>query len=362
MKIGSSVLSNPDGGLNPASLERLAFQLIQLHQKGHEVILVSSGAIASGVGRLGWKEKPSELRSKQAAAAIGQLALMKAYEDVFSKAGILPAQVLLTREDLINRQRYLNIRNTLLRLLELKAIPIINENDCVSTEEIQFGDNDTLSAIVATKVEADKLVILSDVAGLYRVDEKGALTKDVVPVVEKITPELEKSVSKTKSSKLTVGGMAAKLSAAKMATAAGVEVWIASGHEADSLEKILSGALNAGTRFPPRVKKIESRDAWIAFGRKAKGFLTIDEGAVRAIAQEGKSLLPSGITKVKGAFAVGDMVGVEASDGVEIARGLVNFSSADVQKIRGRHSNEIPSLLGRSTSQEVIHRDNLVLL
>lgn len=362
VKSGSAILSKSSGGLNEDAVAGLAAQLIKLHRAGHEVILVTSGAIAAGVGRLSLTERPADLRVKQAAAAIGQLSLMRAYEKAFAQAGLIPAQILLTREDLANRQRYLNIRNTFLHLLALKAIPIVNENDTVSTDEIQFGDNDTLSAIVATKVEADKLILLSDVPGFYRSDDGGQLTQEIIPEIEKITPEMEKLASKASGSKLSVGGISTKLAAARMATAAGIETWIGSGYDSDVLEKIMTGAPNAGTRFVAKKGKFESRHAWIAFGRTSKGSLVIDSGALHAIVDQRKSLLPSGIKKVKGEFSVGDTVALRSPDGDEVARGLVNFSSDEIAKIRGRQTNEIAGLLGRSASSEVVHRDNLVLL
>lgn len=369
IKSGSAILSkssggaaSPAGGLDPDAVRRLAAQLIKLHRAGHDVILVSSGAIAAGVGRLGLKERPVDLRVKQATAAVGQLVLMKTYEDAFAQANIIPAQILLTREDLTNRERYLNIRNTFLHLLSLRIIPIVNENDTVSTAEIQFGDNDSLSAIVATKVEADRLILLSDVPGFYRSDSEGQLTQDIIPVIEKITPEMEKNVSRSSGSKMSVGGMATKLQAAKMATAAGIETWIGSGSDDRVLEKMLSGEPNAGTKFVARPVKVAHRHAWIAFGRKAKGTLVIDAGAQRALIEQKKSLLPSGVVKVRGSFQVGETVIVKSLEGDEMARGLVNFSSEELNLIRGRQSNEITGLLGRPASSEVIHRDNLVVL
>jgi glutamate 5-kinase len=362
VKVGSSVLSKPNGELDRLAVERIASQIGKAHREGHEMMLVTSGAIAAGVGRLGLKERPTDLRLKQAAAAVGQLVLMEAYEQAFSRDSLTPAQILLTREDLIHHQRYLNARNTLLNLMSLKTIPIINENDSVSTVEIQFGDNDELSAVVAAKVEADKLILLSNVPGLYEQDEKGNLTSRIIPVVERITAEMEKKTTRKEGSKMSVGGMSAKLSAAKMATAAGVETWIASGCEEGVIEKILKGEEGAGTRFKPQSKKLASRRAWIAFGRTPKGSLVIDDGALRAIVDHGKSLLPAGIKAIRGEFTEGDMVGVKSSQGTEMARGLVNFSAKEIKLIRGRHSKDVAQILGRDAAGEVIHRDNLVLL
>lgn len=361
VKTGSAILSKASGGLDHEAVARITAPLARAHKDGHQIVIVSSGAIAAGVGRLGWTERPTDLRMKQAAAAVGQLALMKAYEDAFSKDRITPAQMLLTRDDLNHRQRYLNVRNTLLHLLELKTVPIINENDCVSTDEIQFGDNDTLSAAVATKIGADRLILLSDVKGLYEQDEDGKLTNRVIPVVERVTPEMEKRALKSKGSKMSVGGIITKLTAAKMATAAGVETWLASGYEPQALESIISGRLDHGTRFLRRETKIDAREVWIAFGRQSKGSLVIDEGALKAV-EARKSLLPAGIKKVIGHFTVGETVSIKGDHGGEVARGLVNFSSDDIRQIRGKHSAELPQILGRACAGEVVHRDNLVLL
>lgn len=362
VKTGSAILSKANGGLDPQRIEQLTEQLSLLHKQGHDVILVSSGAIAAGVAKLGMETRPQELRVKQSVAAIGQVFLMEAYERGFSKFGITPAQVLLTREDFVDRERYLNIRNTLLTLLSLKTIPIINENDTVSTEEIQFGDNDTLSAIVATKVNADRLVLLSDVLGVYETDSRGMLTTKVIPEIRSVTKEMEAQASKKAGSKMSVGGILAKFLAAKMATSAGIETWLAYGRDPDVLKKILENQPEAGTRFLGKEQKLQSRQAWIAFGRKSKGTLLIDEGAYEALKSSKKSLLPSGIIKVTGQFALGETVSVKTKKHGEVARGLVNFSSEDLKKVSGHHSSEINGILGRSAAGEVIHRDNLVHL
>lgn len=362
VKVGSAVLSSQDGRLDRDSVGRIVRQLTALHRGGHDVLVVSSGAVAAGVGRLGWTEKPAGLRQKQSAASIGQLALMEAYEEGLTQSQIIPAQILLTRDDLLHRHRYLNIRNTLLDLLALRTIPIINENDTVSTEEIQFGDNDTLSAIVAAKVEADKLVLLSNVGGWFEGQAYSSDSQDFVPVVETITPDMEKRATRTTGSRHSVGGMAAKLQAAKMATAAGVETWICSGYRDGVLESIDKGDPKAGTRFVPKKQKVASRHVWIAFGRASKGVIVVDDGARVALMEKRKSLLPSGIKTVRGHFSPGDTVQIKTKKGEEIGRGLVNFGSEDVKKIRGRHSSEIPVLLGRIAAAEVVHRDNLVLL
>ena len=362
VKVGSAIVSGSDRGLNRAAIENITRQIAALRADGHEVLLVSSGAIAAGSGRFGWTERPQDLRMKQAAAAVGQLALMEAYEDAFARDAIVPAQILLTREDLTSRQRYLNVRSTVLNLLALRTVPIFNENDSVSTEEIQFGDNDLLSAQVAVKVEADRLVLLSNVDGLYESDGPGRLSNRIVAEVDRITAELERSVSAKTGTAMAAGGMAAKIKAAKLAVSAGIETWIASGLSADALLRVVRNEAGAGTRFRPRSVRIGSRHAWIAFGRAARGTLVIDDGARKAVVEQRKSLLPSGIRGVRGTFAVGDTVSIKTARGEEIARGLVNFASGDVKTIRGRHSRDLPELLGRAAAAEVVHRDNLVVL
>lgn len=252
VKTGSAILSKAKGGLDRLAVQRIAAQLSVAHKKGHQVILVTSGAIAAGVARLGWTTRPSELSHKQSAAAVGQVALMEAYEAALSRYKITPAQLLLTREDLVNPVRNKNIQNTLLDLLKFRTIPIINENDSVSTDEIKFGDNDTLAAIVATKIKADKLILLSDVRGMYAQDEQGRLTDCVITNVDRVTPQMERRALKTTGSKMSVGGIVTKLRAAKMATAAGVETWLASGYEPDSVANVLAGKIYAGTRFCAR--------------------------------------------------------------------------------------------------------------
>jgi glutamate 5-kinase len=254
IKTGSAILSKKKGGLDRAAVERIANQAAAAQKKGHAVVLVSSGAIAAGVARLGWSERPTQLSMKQAAAAVGQLALMEAYERAFSKHRIIPAQILLTKEDLINRDRSANIRTTLLHLLSLKTIPIINENDSVSTAEIQVGDNDTLSAAVAKKIGANKLILLSDIPGVFEQDAHGHLTTRIIPVIRRITPAMITKASRARGSKMSVGGIVTKYVAAKAATAAGIETWIAPGYVANTVGEILSGKSRVGTRFLPKKK------------------------------------------------------------------------------------------------------------
>ncbi len=252
IKTGSATLSRKAGGLDFSSVKRIAQQIAYAHKRGHQVIVVSSGAISAGVGRLKLKERPRALQEKQATAAVGQVALMHAYEQALSRYKIIPAQLLLTREDLMDRRRYQNVRHTLLHLLAHKTVPIINENDSVSTDEIQFGDNDTLSSLVAVKVGADKLILLSDVPGLFEQDKHGRLTHRVIPSVKQVTAAMLRKAKSGPGSKMSVGGIVTKLAAAKRATAAGIETWIAAGTKPDTIERILRKTPGSGTRFLPR--------------------------------------------------------------------------------------------------------------
>ena len=347
VKVGTAILSRPEGGLHLPRIRELAQELVDLSKKGYAPILVTSGAIGAGMDAFGWKARPTLLKDKQAAAAVGQVALMEAYKGAFAPAGVTIAQILLTRADLDDRERYLNIRNTLTALLERHVLPIINENDTVATQEIKFGDNDTLSALVAAKMDADHLFILTDVDGLLT--STGADGR-LLPEVFQVTPDIE-----------ALGGMASKLSAARLAMASGVEVWIASGRKPGIVRDILEGK-GVGTRFVASPEALSARKRWIAFGRKVRGALHLDEGAVRALTENKRSLLPSGIKRVEGAFSAGDTVKVVTPDGRELARGLTVFNASDLKKIQGRRSAEIEPLLGRPAPAEVIHRNNLVLL
>jgi glutamate 5-kinase len=337
IKVGTAILSRPEGGLNLSRIKDLARELSALAEKGYAPILVTSGAIGAGMDAFGWKERPTLLKDKQAAAAVGQVALMEAYKGAFAPLGKTIAQVLLTRSDLDDRERYLNIRNTLNALLDRGVIPIINENDTVATQEIKFGDNDTLSSLVAAKVDATHLFLLTDVDGLLTsTGEDGRL----LPEVFQVTPDIEALVQAGTGSTKSVGGMASKLTAARLAMASGVEVWIA----------------------VPNAEALSARKRWIAFGRKVQGAVHVDEGAVRALTENKRSLLPSGIRRVEGTFNAGDTIKVVTPENHELARGLTVFSSQDLKKIQGRRSTEIESILTHPAPAEVIHRNNLVLL
>ena len=357
IKAGTNLLTGKSGELDRKRISSLAREIAKLRAEGHEVLIVTSGAIGAGMGRMKLRKRPSSLKEKQALAAIGQPLLMDIYQDAFSELKITIAQVLLTRHDFDDRQKYINAQNTLLTLLKMGSLPIINENDTVAVEEINFGDNDTLSALVASAVSADWLFMLTDVEGLY----KGSPGKgELLSSVGKITQEIEKHASGVSASGKGVGGMKTKVLAAKIATSSGVKTVIANGFENNIIEKILSGQ-NRGTTFLP-AKTIEARKHWIAFGSKCKGSITVDEGASKALLKGGKSLLPSGITATGGSFRAGDTVSILNHAGKEIARGVASYSCDEINMIKGRKSAEIKKILSKYSSDEVIHRDNLVEL
>lgn len=360
VKIGTSVLARPHGyGLDRKRVTVIAGDMANVCRKGYQAIIVSSGAIGAGMDVLKWDKRPAGLRDKQVASAIGQVALMETYTQAFQVHDITVGQVLLTREDLNTRERYLNARNTLLALVEHGIVPVINENDAVSTDEIQFGDNDSLAAIVAVKVEADLVIFLSDVDGLFKLksDSDAAFIKEI----SSITPEIEALAGKGGTTKASVGGMFTKIMAAKTLMKSGIEMWIANGRRENVVNDIISGS-GYGTRFVPNPEIIGARKRWIAFGSKSKGKIIIDTGAVTALTANGKSLLPSGIVKVEGDFSSGDSVSVVDAAGREIARGLTFYASEEVGRIKGFKSSQITHILGRRAYDEVIHRDNLVLL
>lgn len=360
IKIGSNILADVTSGLNTSRIDAIVDDLAYLHSEGHELLVVSSGAVAAGMRRLGFDKRPSDIRLKQATAAVGQSILMATYEKSFDRHNIKIAQVLLTREDLSNRQRYLNAKNTLLMLLSFRVVPIINENDTVSTEEIKFGDNDQLAALVAGSVDADRLIILSDVDGLYTSDPTSNPDAELIHEVRHVDSHVE-AIAKGSSSQVGTGGMYSKVLAAKKANAYGIRVDIISGKKSGLLRALLSGS-RVGTSFLPTDKTMPSRKGWIAFATRPKGVLTIDDGAVNALVKSGKSLLPSGIKQVEGAFEPGDVVRCVDSNQRKIAKGIVNYSSKDLERIKGLKTEQIEGVLGYKYADEVIHRDNLVLL
>ncbi len=360
VKVGSGVIAHPHGGLKEKVISNLALELAELQAQGKEVILVSSGAVAAGMGILGFRDRPSSIPVKQACAAVGQAHLIWTYERHFERWGQRVAQVLLTRDDLEDRRRYLNARNTLFSILRLGVIPLINENDTVMVEEIKFGDNDNLSALVAMMGEADLLVILSTVEGLYTSDPNRSGNAFLLSEVSTFSDELERCQIEGVSP-IGTGGMLSKIKAIKKAVASGIPAIIAQGDNQRVLRKILKGE-KVGTFFPPRGERLEGRKRWIGYTLHPMGVVVIDNGAARALTKEGRSLLPKGVLRVEGAFEMGDPVSCITQDGKEIARGLVNYSSQEIERIKGLHSSEIEGALGYHHSPEVIHRDNLVVL
>jgi glutamate 5-kinase len=360
VKVGSSLVTNDGRGLDAAAIARWAAQIAQLRALGKRCVLVSSGAIAEGLQRLGWARRPHAMHELQAAAAVGQMGLVQCYETSFRKHGLATAQVLLTHADMADRQRYLNARSTLRTLLELGVIPVINENDTVVTDEIKFGDNDTLGALVANLVEADALIILTDQAGLYDADPRKVSTAKLIQEREAGDPTLE-SIAGGTGTALARGGMLTKVLAAKRAARSGAHTVIASGREPDVLLRIARGE-RVGTLLTARTLPIAAKKQWLADHLNVGGRLKLDAGAVNALASDGKSLLPIGVTDVSGEFERGAMVACEDPQGREVARGLVNYSAAETRQIMRKPSAEIEAVLGYVDEPELIHRDNLVLL
>ncbi len=358
IKIGSGVLSD-EQGLRLPVVEELSRDVCRLLRNGCEVILVSSGAVAAGRNALGLRGRPQTIPLKQAAAAIGQPRLMRAYKEAFTGCGHQVAQVLLTRDDLANRRRFLNARNTLLTLLERGVVPIINENDTVVVDEIRFGDNDNLSAMVTNLTEADLLIILSDVDGLYDQNPIRFPGARLVPLVERITPEIE-AMAGSADSNFGTGGMYTKVKAAKRAGLNGVGTLIVNGRIPGILQQVFAGA-DVGTYFLPARDRMAARRHWIAFTKKPRGRLFLDEGARLAVEGQGKSLLPSGIKGVDGRFERGDSVRLCSHEGVEFAKGVINYNLSELMRIMGKRSSEIEETLGYKYGDEVVHRDNLVL-
>lgn len=361
IKIGSNIISS-GGGLDEERIRLIASDISELSCVGHEIVVVSSGAIAAGMGKLGIRKRPSDIERKQAIAAVGQSSLMWAYEKAFREKGKLVAQVLLTADVFSDRARYINSRNTLTMLIALGVVPIINENDTVAVEELKFGDNDRLAALVAALIGADRLVILSDVDGFYSSDPKRDPGAQLIRVIEEITPGMEKMAG-GEGSLLGTGGMYSKVLAAKSAVSSGITVNIINGRKPGLIAAALGGDRESGTEFRPKTSRLLSaRKGWIAGNLKPRGRLVIDEGAREALLKRGKSLLPSGVLRVEGEFDKGDAVYCLSISGEKIAKGLSNYSASEISAIKGRKTSEIEKLLGYRYSDEVIHRDNLVTL
>jgi glutamate 5-kinase len=360
VKVGSSILASVEKGLHYEVFSHLSKEISDLKRQGYEIVLVSSGAIAAGMEKLGYKTRPQDITQKQATAAVGQTRLMNIYESYFSRYQQMVAQVLLTHDDLSHRRRFLNARNTLLTLLELGIIPIINENDTVVVDEIKFGDNDNLSALITNLIGADLLLVLTDIDGLCDSDPRVNPHARCIPLVEDIDMDMEGIVGET-TSQMSVGGMISKIQAAQKASRFGIPTVVARGTQEGVLRQILKGK-EIGTLILPKGEALSSRKHWIAFNPKPKGDVIVDDGAKKAIVQKGKSLLPSGVTKVRGAFDRGDLVTCLGPRGKEFARGLVNYSASELEKIKGLRSNQIETTLGYKYCDEIIHRDDLVLL
>jgi glutamate 5-kinase len=360
VKIGSNILADEKEGLNTGRISSIAADIAELQRDGHDVVIVSSGAVAAGMRKLGLKVKPKDIKLKQAAAAVGQSSLMWAYERSFAEHGIKVAQVLLTQDDFSDRKRYINSKNTLLTLLSYGVVPVVNENDTVATDEIKFGDNDNLASLVAILVEAERLLILSDVDGLYEEDPRINADAALMRTVDKITPAIEKLAGGAGSS-VGTGGMYSKVLAAKKAVSHGIAVNVINGKKKGLLVLVMKGR-QYGTLFEPGENRLSHRKGWIAYSSRPKGTLVLDDGAVRAITMMGKSLLPSGVISVEGDFEVGDSVFCIDKLGKRIAKGLTNYSSSDVSKIMGKKTSAIEKTLGYKYSEEAIHRDNLVVL
>jgi len=360
IKVGSSLVTNDGRGLDHAAVARWAAQIAELKRAGKEIVLVSSGAIAEGIKRLGWSARPSAIHELQAAAAVGQMGLVQAYESAFAKFGLHTAQILLTHDDLADRRRYLNARSTLLTLLALEVIPIINENDTVTTDEIRFGDNDTLGALVTNLIEADALVLLTDQQGLFTADPRRDPSATLVQTARAGDPKLEVMAGGTGSA-LGRGGMLSKVLAAKRAARSGASTLIADGREQNVLTRLAAGE-DLGTSLVAPDISLGARKQWLADHVQLAGRLTLDAGAARALARDGKSLLPIGVVRVEGHFERGEIVGCFDPDGREIARGLVNYSAQEATRILRKPSSEIEAILGYIDEPELIHRNNLVLL
>jgi glutamate 5-kinase len=360
VKIGSQILSSSTG-IEEARLEGLVSDLAALHDQGKEIVVVSSGAVAAGMTRLGRRERPQSSPEKQALAAVGQIRLMALYERSFARFNKNVAQVLLTHEDLANRQRYLNAKHTFQMLLASSIISIVNENDTVAVEEMKFGDNDHLSALVATLLEADLLLILSDVAGVYDRDPRLDSNAVFVPLIQDIK-DLKSKVAGSSRSVFGTGGMATKIAAAEEAAVAGIPTVITSGLIAGSIPRVFDPNEEVGTLIFPDSNRLTNRKHWIAFNLKPAGEVVVDSGAHEALVRKKTSLLPSGVREVRGSFGVGECVRCLDLDGREFARGLINYSALELNQIKGLHTSRIEQALGYKPFDEIIHRDDLVLL
>ncbi len=360
VKVGSSLVTNQGTGLDMKALSNWARQISELNASGHEVVLVSSGAVAEGMKRMGWKERPCIVHDLQAAAAVGQMGVIQAYENCFNQYGYHAAQILLTHADLVDRERYLNARSAVITLLGMDVIPIINENDTVVISSIKFGDNDTLGALVTNLIDADALIILTDQEGLYTADPRKDPKAEFIHEAYATDPKLEKMAGGA-GTHIGSGGMLTKILAAKRAARSGAHTVIASGHEHNALLRISAGE-SIGTLLESPTSRLAARKQWLADHLKVAGKLVLDKGAVAALRSGGKSLLPIGVVTVQGEFERGSVVACVSEEGMDIAHGLINYNSDESRMIARHSSNDILGLLGYGGDHEIIHRDNLVLL
>ena len=360
IKIGSQILSSTEG-IEESRLRALVRELAALHDQKKEIVVVSSGAVAAGMTRLGRKERPKTIPEKQALAAVGQIKLMALYERHFSRFDKSVAQVLLTHEDLANRQRYINAKHTFQMLLDSAIVPIVNENDTVAVEEMKFGDNDHLSALVATLLDADLLVILSDVEGVYDRDPRVFADAQLIPLIDDVK-KAKSAINGLSQSALGTGGIVTKVAAGEEAAVAGIPTIITSGLNARAVERVFDVEQEVGTLILPEQNRLPHRKHWIAYNLKPAGDVIVDAGAHDALVQKGKSLLPSGLKEIRGTFGVGDCVRCLDANGREFARGLVNYSAHELNQIKGLHTSKVEKVLGYKAYDEIIHRDDLVVL
>lgn len=360
VKLGSAILTNDGQGLATEAIEAWVEQIVALREEGVQVVLVSSGAVAEGMKRLGMRSRPHAIHEQQAAAAVGQMGLVQAYESFFSRHDIHTAQILLTHDDLSNRQRYLNARSSIRTLLEMGVVPIVNENDTVAIDEIRLGDNDTLAALVANLIEADLLLILTDQQGMYRSDPRTNPEAELLDMVEADNPVLDEMAGGS-AGQLGRGGMATKVGAARLAARSGTATVVASGRERDVLLRLFREE-SVGTLFLPGTRQLDARKRWLIGHLQMRGSLTLDEGAVEVLRSSGRSLLAVGIRGVEGEFQRGDLVSLREGGGEEIARGLANYSAEDMRRLKGELSDRIEAILGYVDEEEMVHRDNMVLV
>ncbi|MDP1808070.1 MAG: glutamate 5-kinase [Actinomycetota bacterium] len=360
IKVGSSTVADSTGRLDRENMKQLVDQVARLWRQGAECVIVTSGAIAAGVEQLDLKKRPREIAKLQAAAAVGQGLLIHEYTRLFHEHGIQAAQILLTQFDMAHRELYLNARHALDQLLAMRVVPVVNENDTTTVEEIKFGDNDMLAALVAVLIDADHLALLSDIDGLYAGDPRKAEPATKISFVKEITPEIEEMAEGIGSS-LGSGGMITKINAAKLVGAARISMQIVDGREPGVLQKIIDGE-EVGTYFAPGKRKIPGRKLWLGFSRAVKGRVIIDQGAVKAIRDDGKSLLPAGVVDLTGDFTIGDTIEVSDAEGRVIARGISNYSAVELAAIRGKRTAEIAKEYAGDFSEEIIHRDYMVLI